>query len=388
MRALIWLLVLAGLAVGVSLAAQYNDGYALLVLPPWRLELSLNLLLILVVAGFIAFYITVRLIVTLLRLPARVGEFRVSRARIRGESALRDAVRLLIEGRYGRALRRAQDAYKAGHAPDLASLLALRAATQLRDPKREQEWRQNALEHDAQNHYARLTLEALLAVENHDYETAKRVLGQLEAESGRHIAALRLLLKVQQKLGNWREVVRLVRRLVKHRAITAAQGVPLIARAHREIIKSLDDDGPALKQYVEQMPASERSAHPFAVEAARALIRAGHWESATRLIEDAIDENWESQLAAAYGDCEGGDVMGRIARAESWLLAHPRDVELLRALGRLCRRISLWGKAQSYLEASLAIQPSRAAHLELASLLDEIGRGEESNRHYRAAALL
>ena len=46
MRALFWLLVLAVVAVGLSLAARYNEGYVLLVLPPWRAEVSLNLFLV------------------------------------------------------------------------------------------------------------------------------------------------------------------------------------------------------------------------------------------------------------------------------------------------------------------------------------------------------
>jgi HemY protein len=46
MRALFWLLTLAALAVGLALAARYNEGYVLLVLPPWRAEVSLNLFLL------------------------------------------------------------------------------------------------------------------------------------------------------------------------------------------------------------------------------------------------------------------------------------------------------------------------------------------------------
>ena len=83
-----------------------------------------------------------------------------------------------------------------------------------------------------------------------------------------------------------------------------------------------------------------------------------------------------------------GDVLARIAHAEKWLAQHPRDAQLLFALGRLCRRKQLWGKAQSYLEASLSIRPMRHTHLELASLFDELGRTEEANRHYRQAASL
>ena len=53
---------------------------------------------------------------------------------------------------------------------------------------------------------------------------------------------------------------------------------------------------------------------------------------------------------------------------------------------RLCESAGLWGKAQSYLEASLAVQPSQAAHLELARLFDRIGKAEDADRHYRAAS--
>ena len=71
------------------------------------------------------------------------------------------------------------------------------------------------------------------------------------------------------------------------------------------------------------------------------------------------------------------------SQAEKWLAQRPNDENLLLALGRLCIGQRLWGKAQSYLEASLAVAPSTAAHLELARLFDSLGRQEEANRHFR-----
>jgi HemY protein len=112
----------------------------------------------------------------------------------------------------------------------------------------------------------------------------------------------------------------------------------------------------------------------------------GECADAQRLIEDALDEQWDSGLAALYGDCAQGDALGRIARAEKWLHEQPGDAALLLTLGRLCRYQQLWGKAESYLEASLSQQPSRAAHVELARLLDSLDRVDDANRHYRAAA--
>ena len=64
------------------------------------------------------------------------------------------------------------------------------------------------------------------------------------------------------------------------------------------------------------------------------------------------------------------------------------DPSLLLTLGRLCIQQQLWGKAQSYLEASLALQPSITANIQLAKLLEQLGHTAEANRLYRAAALL
>ena len=92
MRGLLWLLTIAALAVGLSLAARYNDGYALLVLPPWRLELSLNLLLLLLVAAFAISYAILRLISAMVHLPASVRVFREARAKAKGEADRKSVV--------------------------------------------------------------------------------------------------------------------------------------------------------------------------------------------------------------------------------------------------------------------------------------------------------
>jgi len=85
----------------------------------------------------------------------------------------------------------------------------------------------------------------------------------------------------------------------------------------------------------------------------------------------------------AVADADGGELTARIARAEGWLKQRPRDAGLLLALGRLCLQQKLWGKAQNYLEASLSVEESRDAHLELARLLDQLERPGEADRHYR-----
>jgi len=52
LRALIWVVMIIAIAVGLTLLARHSTGYVLVVSPPYRIELSLNLLLLLRVAAF------------------------------------------------------------------------------------------------------------------------------------------------------------------------------------------------------------------------------------------------------------------------------------------------------------------------------------------------
>ena len=395
MRAVFWLLILAALAVGLALAARYNDGYVLLVLPPWRAEVSLNLFLLLCAVGFFVTYLLARAVSHTLALPRAVADFRRRRRQEKAARALRDAWRLLQEGRYGHALRCAEKAQLDDDAA--AGMLALagwRAAHALRDAGRVAEWAARMRGHDGSGlQAARLMTEAEFALEERRFEDARDALQAFSAREGRHIAALRLSLRAEQGLGNWREVARLVRQLEKHQALTAEQAAPIRSRAVREALRSLREDPPGLMRYWHELDDSDRAEPALALETARALMAAGDCREAQRVIEDALDERWDATLVLAYGECcragePAGDVLGRIAQAEKWLQSMPRDGELLLTLGRLCRQQQLWGKARSYLEAALAIAPSRAAHVELAQLLDQLEESALAIRHYRAAAVL
>lgn len=389
MRALFWLLILAALAVGLALAARYNEGYVLLVLPPWRAEISLNLFLLLCAVGFFFVHLLARAVSHTLGLPRAVAEFRRRRREERSTQALRDAWRLLQEGRYGHAMRCAEKAATDDAAAGMLALAGWRAAHALRDTARSAEWAQRVRGHDRDGlRAARLMVEAEFALEERRFEDASDALRQFAASEGRHIAALRLALRAEQGLGNWREVARLVRQLEKHQALTADQAAPIRSRALREALRGLRDDPAGLMRYWRELDDGDRAEPALALETARALVAAGDCREAQRVIEDALAEHWDPTLVLAYADCRGGDVLGRIAHAEKWLHQHPRDEALLLTLGRLCREQQLWGKARSFLETSIAVRPTRAAHIDLAQLLDQLQESVLAERHYRAAALL
>ena len=396
MRTLFRLLVLAVLAVGLAIAARYNEGYVLLVMPPWRAELSLNFFLLLAVLGFTLGYFFVRMVSHVLSLPDAVAAFRKKRRIQEATNRHFAAARLLQEGRFGQALRSAEKAWTDHPMPGVVALIAWRAAHALHDEEREALWAERVRTADAEGFQAaRLMTAAEFALEDHRYEDAQVVLNELTRQSGLHIAALRLGLRAARGLGNWHEVARLARQLEKYKALTAEQALPLRNRALREALHDLRDDATGLLRYWRELDERDRAQPALALETAQSLIAAGDGREAQRVIEQALERNWDAELVLAYGQCSGGDMLARIAQAEQWLKQRPRDAALLLTLGRLCGQQQLWGKAQSYLEAALAIQPTRIVHIELARLFDQLDQfddGAEKSalaiRHYRAAAAL
>ncbi len=386
MRALLWLFLLAGLAVLLAVVAQYNEGYVLLVAPPWRVEFSLNFFVVVLVALFFALHLVLRLIWNAASLPRQVVDFRLRQRREKAVAALLDAVRLMMEGRFARALKQAGVAYDARESPGLAALVAARAASRLREPTTERAWVLRAADHDSSVRTARLMTEAELALAGRRFDEARDRMELLRVGGSRNLAALRLSLRAAQGLGNWGEVARLVRQMEKYRALTPEQAMPLRRRAHLESIRERSGDLNALRAYWSSIPSAERRDARVTHAMARALLAAGDASEAQHLIEDYLSSEWDSELAGLYGECRDRDVQGRIARAEGWLAKQPRDARLLLTLGRLCMQSQLWGKAQSYFEASLALFPCREAHVELARLAEGLERAEDAARHYREAA--
>ncbi len=386
MKGLLWLLAAFALAVALALALRANDGYALFVLHPWRAEISLNLLAVLFIVAFAAGYFLVRMVWHTLRLPSHVRAFRERRRDERGRAAVLGAIQALFEGRFARTEKLATEADDLGAARGLASLLAARAAQRLREFGRRDQWLERAKEGDGDWRVARLMTTAELLLDERRFGEARAVLRELNASGPREVTTLLLLLRAEQGLANWDEVVRIAKSLEKLNAMPQEAIENIRVNAHVALFSRKAHDPKDLTRRWDEMPAPERAHPKVAAAAARAFIRLGDCRRAHRLIEEALERDWDGALALLYGECTDEDALERLERAEAWLLKRPREAELLLTLGRLCMQRELWGKAQSYLEASLATQPTQGAHLALADLFERLGRTDEASRHFRSGA--
>jgi HemY protein len=98
-----WVLLIFGLAVGFTLAGKFDPGYAVLVYPPYRIELSLTLLVVLFLGLVVLGDLLARLADATLNLPANVRAHRLQQRQQQGELALLNAMTHYLAGHYTEA---------------------------------------------------------------------------------------------------------------------------------------------------------------------------------------------------------------------------------------------------------------------------------------------
>lgn len=387
MKYLVWILVLFAGAVALT-TLSHSAAYLLLVYPPYRIELSLMLFVLILLAVFILAYGVVRLWVAALQLPEYVRQFRLEKAQTKGRELLEEAMGAFFEGRYAAAERASARAMELGDSSALHPIIAARAAHELHEYEKRDIYLAASEPKSVGDSTMRLMATTKFMLDQRDPRAALDALQQLRNTGVRgHIGALSLELKAQQQAGNWDAVLNVLEQLEKRAAIDVTMAAQLRQQAWLEKIQqqeSLDD----LTQCLAKIPADFKRRSKIVAVAAQSLIKLGGCELAQHLLAESLNAQWDSELVALYGDCQSGEVIAQIEQAEKWLKQHQQDAGLLLALGKLCLHQKLWGKAQNYLDASLSVVPSYAAYVALGQLSKRLNKPEESVAYLQKAAQL
>jgi len=386
MRWLISFLVLAVLAVGLAIAGRYDPGYAVLVYPPWRIEVSFIAFILLMVGVVVGAYLFTRLAITTLNLPRIVREQREQRETERRDADFIEGLRAWLEGRHQDAEQALGNWQGESSRRGLARVLAARSAGEIRAIPQRDLYLDDATQHGAE-------LAAYLA----DAEmrlSARDIVGALAAVTAgktlapQHTALLRVELSARQQAGQWEEVQKLTEQLLRANALDPGYAHQLRRAAHMEILKRNSADDHSLLNYWKNLPEKFKTDAVLARTAADAFVQSEGYDTALDIIEVALRQEWYEELVTLYGNIQGTSPTRQIEQAEKWLHTRPRDANLLLSLAKLCSAQALWGKAQNYLEASLALSPSADGHIRMAELREKIGQVGEACKHYQKALAL
>lgn len=394
MRLLLWLVALMAAAIGIAVTARFNPGNVVFFYPPHRIDLSLNLFVVLAVLLFLVLYGLVRAVRATLGMPERVAEYRYRKREREANRGLREALKALFEGRFGHAEKAAMRAADLPDNAGLAALIGARAAHRMREPARRDAWLAGIVQ-DQSLKTARLMTVTELLVDDHKPEGALEAVAELNASGQRHIHALQWAMKANQQARNWPEVLRLVRILDKRNALHPALSGRLREMAYDAMLSEGGHDAESIRRVWNTVPGADRVKPYIAARAAAAFNARGLHDEARGIVEDALKAEWDERVVRAYREAAGPEgspaLLAQIENCEGWQRSHPNDPELELTLGSLCLRQKLWGKAQRYLEQALsdATEPAmvRDAHLKLAQLHEALGQREDADNHYRQCAL-
>lgn len=385
MKFLVWLLALFAAAVALTLAA-HNPGYVQLVYPPYRVEMSLTLFVLSLLGMFVIGYLTLRLLLAALRLPAYVRAFREERAQSKGRAAMMEALTAFFEGRYAAAESAAVLAMELGEKSGLNPIVAARAAHELREFDKRDAYLADAENKTVGEATMRLMAKAEFQLDQKQPQSALGSLKELKDSGTRkHTGALMLELKAHQQTGNWDAVLDITAQLEKRKAIDATLSAQLRQRAWLEKLHSHVHDIESLRGLWKSVPGEIKYRPNIAAAAAHSFLKMHDHAAACKLLAESLNTQWDSELATLYGDCHTGDITAQINQAERWLKIHTDDAGLLLALGKLCLHQKLWGKAQSYLDASISLLPSQAAYNSLGKLAEKLDKKDDAFNYYHLA---
>lgn len=383
MRAALWFVGLFALAVALALFAGNNQGMVSLFWPPYRVDISLNMALLTLLALFVLCYASLRGIAVLGQLPEQTRRWHQQQKERKLYAALISSLAHLQAGRFVRASKSAQELL--AHSTSLrhsnaavpldsslrsiAHLLAADSAHALQDPgARDQHYAQ--LLDDTATHPSPLAQEvregaqmraARWALDDRNPQESLYRLAQLPQGAARRTLALRIKLKAARLANDNATALETTRLLAKHGGFSPSIASSLIASLVSEQIRACRDTQ-QLEQLWHHLPATEQQHPDIALPAVRQwLTLDGDGQHARQWLLPVWEAYMEGQLPdyqaqrlflALQHSLEDldGDWLKRIEQAQK---RYPKEALLQYLGGMACIQRQLWGKAEQLLRQSL-----------------------------------
>ena len=374
-------LIVVLLLLVVAVAAQFlaaDPGYVLISFQGWAVEMTIPILLALLVLLLVLASLARRI-----RQAPRLVAERAAKAGARrtGRRVARGLV-ALAAGQRARAERLLAKAAARSKAPVLQYLAAARLAHASGDRERRDHWFSLAEKAQPEARDAISLERSELHLQAGELAVAMGYLGDILEREPRHLQALRLAIPLHLQREEWAEAARRLKALRKHGQTAAGDAAKWTVAAYCGLLGAAED-ARRVQRLLAEVPRELRAENRLRLAFARALMRHGAHDLAEQDIRRRLTAEWNSELAGAYGELKPRDIPAAIRHAEGWLAEHPEDGSLLLALGRLCRKAQLWGKARSYLETGLSLLESRQGWLELAELLEVLDEKAAADDAYR-----
>ena len=374
------LIIVVTVLVG-AVGAQFllaDPGYVVINFRNYVVEMSVPVLAGLVAAVFLLAWTIVKILRAPRQLGQAAGRLRTGRS---GQKLTRGMIEI-AEGNLARGEKMLARAASASEAPLLSYLQAARAAHLMGQGDRRDNWLKQAYENMPEAANAVLLTQAEFQLDQKQFESALATLRRIEQESPNHSHALTLLARIYFQLEDWRHLSELLPRLRKVSQLDNETLELWSTRVAEEELRVAPDEAAVDGRWA-AVTKELRQREALLICFYEALARVGADLRVERELTKLLKKRWVPALVGVFGAVTGKDTMKQLKTAEGWLDKHPEDPDLLLATARLCLRNELWGKARSYLESLLALQPSPEVYQELGHLLNQLGESDKAAEAFR-----
>ncbi len=368
---------LALFAAAIAPVFKSDPGLVQIHFHGWTIETSVLVLLL----AALALWLIVHFAIRLWRLPAATAR-RVREQRSLAQ--LEKGLLALTEGDWSTA-EKALEKSASSHGRTTARYLAAAQAADGQEAGDRAEWYLEQA--DSRNRKQRFLVEftrARILAANGQYSEAIPILEALQKRRKRHSQLLELLARCYEETGQWEPLQKILPVMQKAGVVDAARVAELKQHAAISELKQCPD-AEALKSGWKGLPKTLQRSADVVMAYADQAIRVGAPELTEEILRTSLKHEWNSALLIPYGEPGDEDVPRRLKQCEKWLKDHPEDPWLHLALGRLCAREELWGKARHHMIRSLEIEPSVGGYDSLGQLLERKGELELSMTCFRNA---
>ena len=386
-KLLVGILLLAVAVMAAVLLVQNDAGFVLVKYGEYSIETTLAFGIVALVAATLLVNAAYRMLMGIWRLPTSMKRSSNSRRYDKSRKMLNQGLIDLAEGRFDQAEKNLIKLVDFSENPLLHYLAAARAAQhQGRHDERDQ-YLMAAHEARPEAEIAIGVTQAELQLAHQQTEQALATLLHLRSLAPRHSYVLKLFARVSFELEDWSTLVELLPEMRKKKLTSESKLKIMEDRGYKGMLDLAAAQGKLqlLEQAWSRVPKLIQSEPGIIIHYIN-LINLNGWKSgsAESLVVKSLDQNWDNRLVEIYGLFNGVNADTQLKQAENWLQDYGQNEVLLLALGRICMRAKLWGKAQGYLEASVGINPAPASYLALAKLLElHLQQPDRASEYYK-----
>ncbi len=375
MRLLALIIISLLLAAGISNYAEHDAGQMIITISGWTIQTSFSFFIILIVVIFLLLHFLLRLLSRFWNMPSQLGSWKKDRHQRLSEKYLSRGLMALVEGNWNKAEVSLTKGAPHSKSPLVNYLAAARAAQQLGAVDRRDGYLMQAYKDDPDAEVAIGLVQAELQIKHQQTEQALATLTHLHDQKPKQDQVKKMLLHTYAELEDWDAMLELLPKVQRAGILPREQIQAKQLEAYGGLLKkvSMGGDKEKLNNAWSNIPRKLRAQYHLIEVYTEEKLKLADASDCEPLIQKALKKQWDIALLGLYGLVEGKDIARQLKFAESFLSGHAREPVLLLTLGRLSVKNKLWGKARTYLEESIEINPLPEAYRTLASVLDELG---------------